>query len=118
MKNQRNIARQLFIVALVLIGSSSLAHGQTTSNKWTSNGPDGGVIAWFAVAPGNPNLIYARAQTYVGADRTSMFKSVDGGVTWSIADAEMPSRYVDAMAFDPTNAKTIYISARDGYVDS
>ena len=42
-----------------------------------------------------------------------MFKSVDGGVTWAIVNSEMPARYVDAMAFDPTNANTIYASARD-----
>src|SRR5205823_738710 len=107
------------------------ASGQVTrlgDNTWSSSGPSGGAVAWFAVVPSNPNLIYAHAQTPLPCgggtcgDTTSgsMFKSIDGGVTWAIADSAMPNRYVDAMAFDPTNANTIYASARDigSYNDS
>src|SRR5437016_1529532 len=102
-----NITRRLFIVTLALIGSSSMAFGQTTSNRWASNGPYGGVIRWFTIAPSNPSLIYARADrgvSYNWADPQHIFKSADGGATWALADSEMPGTNVGSMVFNPTDA--------------
>ena len=61
MKSPGIIARYLLIVTLALSACSSVAFGQTSSNRWSSHGPYGGSISWFAIAPGNPNLINARA---------------------------------------------------------
>src|SRR5947209_5220564 len=45
-----NIARYLLIVTLGLSACSSVAFGQTSSNRWSGNGPYGGAIRWFAIA--------------------------------------------------------------------
>jgi hypothetical protein len=46
-------------------------------NAWTSIGPEGGWIYALAVDPNTPTTLYAG--TYGGG----MFKSTDGGATWS-----------------------------------
>ena len=45
-----NIARYLLIVTLGLSACSSVVFGQTSSNRWSGNGPYGGAIRWFAIA--------------------------------------------------------------------
>src|SRR5438094_3798351 len=50
MKSPGNIARYLLIVTLGLSTYSSVAFGQTSSNRWSGNGPYGGAIRWFAIA--------------------------------------------------------------------
>src|SRR5207244_1792458 len=50
MKSPGNIARYLLIVTLGLSACSSVAFGQTSSNRWSGNGPYGGAIRWFAIA--------------------------------------------------------------------
>jgi photosystem II stability/assembly factor-like uncharacterized protein len=108
MRKPGNIVRYPGIVIWALIAFCSLAFGQSTTNQWSSHGPYGGAMSWFAIAPGNPNLIYAaRAET------SDIFKSVDGGVTWIIANSQMPTRRTDALTFDPTDANTIYVAAVD-----
>ncbi len=43
---------------------------------WTSNGPDGGWVLGLAASPFTANEVYA-------VSRGGVFRSVDGGVTWS-----------------------------------
>ena len=50
MKGPGNIARYLLIVTLGLSACSSVAFGQTSSNRWSGDGPHGGAIRWFAIA--------------------------------------------------------------------
>lgn len=45
---------------------------------WTSLGPDGGPVFGIAVAPDDPDVLYAG--TLAG-----VFKSMDGGATWTLA---------------------------------
>jgi len=47
--------------------------------QWKSIGPPGGVLAGFAQAPSDPNILYAVGQAYPG----SLFKSTDHGQTWN-----------------------------------
>jgi photosystem II stability/assembly factor-like uncharacterized protein len=48
---------------------------------WTRVGPDGGVVQAFAAAPSRPSTVYA------GLTVGGVFKSLDGGASWSFAGA-------------------------------
>src|SRR5439155_18379045 len=61
--------------------SNPTSSGQDNSpilNKWSSNGPDGGEVLSLAIDPSNSATIYVG--TAVG-----LFKSTNGGATWSIS---------------------------------
>jgi hypothetical protein len=47
------------------------------TNVWTSIGPDGGIIYTLAIDPKTPTTLYA------GIDDGGVFKSTDGGRSWS-----------------------------------
>src|SRR5204863_477233 len=104
MKRPGNIARYLLIVTLGLNACSSAAFGQTSSNRWSSNGPYGGSISWFAIAPGNPSILYA-------AFNDRLFKSTDSGATWHEVGIGIDARYDLGplqIAVARTNSELIY----------
>jgi disulfide bond formation protein DsbB len=47
-------------------------------NTWSSHGPWGGYVANLAIAPSNPDILYAWTENDV-------FKSTDGGASWNHA---------------------------------
>lgn len=80
---------------------------------WTSNGPAGArLIQVVVIDPTNPSVIYAGAQgngtgqpPYVGG----VFKSTDGGNTWSPANVGMGNTSrVLSLAIDPANTSILY----------
>jgi photosystem II stability/assembly factor-like uncharacterized protein len=70
-------------------------------NRWSSNGPEGSIIS-LAVAPNDPNIIYA------GSDVSGVFKSTNGGASWSASNNGLPNRRVTGLAIDPRDPNTIY----------
>src|SRR5215471_8607264 len=60
-------------------------------NTWTPNGPEGGSIRAVLVDPTVPTTVY------VGTVGSGIFKSIDGGVTWTQSGSPT----------DPTAGKTI-----------
>ena len=88
---------------------------QTTSdsprpvNVWTSNGPEGGGSA-LAIDPNNPNTLYA-------GSGSGVFRSTNGGGSWSAANDGLPDYSVRALAIDPIDPNTIYAAIR-GLSDS
>jgi uncharacterized repeat protein (TIGR01451 family) len=60
--------------------------------------------AAIAVEPGSPQTVY------VGTFGTGMFRSDDGGHTWSGPGVGLLTFGVTAIAFDPTNTKVMYAS--------
>src|SRR5205809_4873983 len=67
-------------------------------NKWSSNGPDGGEVLSLAIDPSNPATIYAG--TAVG-----LFKSTNGGATWSIS---LAGGYIKDLVVYAPNPNIIY----------
>src|SRR5262245_20911630 len=125
MKRKRDIASLFLTATLVTTGSMGLASpadraarrpapssfsasSERTAqglNGWSSNGP-GSKIRCLAIAPGDPNTVYA------GSERGA-FKSSDGGATWSSAGLKQTA--VSALAIDPSDPNTVYTIA-DGAV--
>lgn len=67
----------------------------------------------LAFAPNNPNLIYAVSHFGWG-----MLKSIDGGTSWALSQAGLPSsgtaRRVYQIAISPTNSSVMVVATDDG----
>src|SRR4051812_16183038 len=70
----------LACVALLLLSARIAGAG-----AWTSKGPLGGNGTALAVDPTTPTTVYA------GTSGGGLFKSTDGGVTWSAINGGVPS---------------------------
>src|SRR5437773_5606025 len=130
MKNQTNHARQLCGPALALAGlvvgialplasitaasakqsdfglvsSASSQENPLSLNRWSSNGPDGGPVLALAIDRSNPATMYAGTPTGV-------FKSTNGGESWS---SSLTNAYVQIVAIAPTMPTTIFAAGRNG----
>jgi len=81
-------------------------------NTWSSIGPEGGWIYALAIDPTTPSTPYAG--TYGGG----MFKSTNGGATWSAVNTGLSNKEVWALAIDPINTNTIYVGTYGGVFKS
>ena len=71
---------------------------------WSSQGPHGGYVSAMAVDPQSPATLYAAAGGGV-------FKSTDGGLSWTPARVGLPSVVLDALVIDPQTSTTLYAAA-------
>jgi uncharacterized protein (TIGR03437 family) len=81
---------------------TGMAHGSTTSTFAGING--------FAIDPSNPATVYC-------APLSEVFKTTDGGGSWTAANAGLPaSSTIFSIAVDPANTTTVYAGTSDGRV--
>ncbi len=69
---------------------------------WIARGPSGGSVYCLASDPATPSTLYA-------GTAHGVYKSLDGGETWTLASAGLPDERVQTIAIDPTNSQTLYI---------
>jgi len=105
----RFVSRWLFLAALLVASSVGLA--EAGIGVWTSNGPEGGFIQTLAIDPTTPSTLY------VGTDG-GVFKSTDGGGSWSVANTGLSATNVSALAIDPVTPTTLYAGAAEGFFKS
>ena len=72
------------------------------TNQWTGIGPVGVDVRYMAVNPLLSTTIYA-------ATGTGVFRSIDGGVSWSGANTGLTVTDVRSIAIDPASASTLYV---------
>ncbi len=69
-------------------------------------------IADIAFAPSSPSVLYVAGSKPAGATcestRPAFFRSVDGGASWTEADAGLPPHSVTALAVDPHDPRLVY----------
>jgi len=94
-------------ILIFVISSNSLG-----DNQWISIGPDGGMIHCVAIDPSNTSIVYAGTGTS-GGGNGGVFKSTNGGASWSASSLTVT--YVYALAIDPKNTSIVY-AATDGGV--
>jgi len=85
--------------------ASAMRHLESDSAvTWTPRGPDniGGRITDIAVDPTNGDVVYA------GAAEGGVFRSTDGGQSWTALFDQMPSLSIGALAIDPSDTNVIY----------
>src|SRR5438874_1144866 len=88
--------------------------GQQTAeggiNSWTStNGPGGGPIGALAIDPVTPTTLYA------GTDSNGVFKSTNGGASWSAVNTGLTAKTVSILAVDPQTPATLYAATQSGW---
>ncbi|MFY9561421.1 MAG: YCF48-related protein [Terriglobales bacterium] len=98
----------LLIMALPLHGATSAFGG----------GPAGGNIRTLAIDPSNPSVIYAGTavfENYFEHNKNGggVFKTTDGGQSWTAASNGLPDDPVQALAVDPNNPGTAYAGTMD-----
>lgn len=79
--------------------------------SWTQLGPGniGGRIRAIAVHPTDPNTVY------IGAVAGGVWKSVNGGTSWSSLTDFMGNIAVCALVIDPNNPNIIYAGTGEGF---
>jgi photosystem II stability/assembly factor-like uncharacterized protein len=87
------------LALLFLMGATAARAGVLT---WTSNGPETGDVSVVQFDPGNPDIVWA------GTRGMGVFRSADGGLTWSPASQGIIGRSVSALAVDPSSSATVY----------
>jgi photosystem II stability/assembly factor-like uncharacterized protein len=97
----------LALSALVWLGG---LHGAEAGiNVWTPIGPFGGNISSLAIDPQNPATLYAAIGDGSSSVQVGVFKSSDGGTTWSAANTGLPSPpAIDQLVIDPQTPTTLY----------
>lgn len=102
------IARGVLLAgALVVLPPARAA----LAGPWVANGPVGGSATALAFDPTAPATIYA------GTNGGGIFKSSDGGVTWSAQNATVPALatwVVEALAVDPATPSRVYAALSSG----
>jgi photosystem II stability/assembly factor-like uncharacterized protein len=93
--------KHAFVFVVFLLATPLLA----ADGSWSLLGPDGGTVRALAVDPATPRAIYA------GTQGEGVFKSLDGGDTWSRSGSGLPKSEVNgvnAFAFDARRHTILY----------
>src|SRR5690242_18576511 len=85
------------MAAWPIVGTGALWAGV---NVWTSLGPEGGTVTTVAVDPQNSGTVYA-------ASGARLFKSGNGGVSWSALNPGPPC-CLSTLVIDPQAPGTMY----------
>ncbi len=91
------------------------ARSANSNTPWVSNAlPRSGYVAWLAFDPTNANIAYAAYSSFNSVTGDAhVYKSTDGGTTWSPLDGSgagaIPDVPVHTIAIDPTTTSRIYI---------
>jgi photosystem II stability/assembly factor-like uncharacterized protein len=97
------VKRTLPFLILLLLAAPTLA----ASGRWSLLGPDGGTVTTLAVDPVDSRIVYAATQEGEG-----VFKSRDGGETWSPSGTglpKIPGNNVFCLAIDPRRPAILYV---------
>ncbi len=69
---------------------------------------DGNACLSMAVAATNPDTAFAATIPHTGIGRPQMFRTTNGGLSWTNATSTLPNRYPMDIAFDPRNSRIVY----------
>jgi photosystem II stability/assembly factor-like uncharacterized protein len=95
-----------FVCVLVLLHPRPML---AAVEGWTGSGPSGGRVQALAIDPSAPGILYA-------GGRHGLFKSVNGGATWTRSDATLPNRAISAILVLPSGA--VYAGTEFGLYSS
>src|SRR5437667_9953868 len=109
-------ARQVSAVQRLVSGLTlTLLLATPARAGWVSHGPEGGVTAALAVE-GTTN----RSTVYAGPSGGGVFKTTNGGGSWSAVNTGLAASFVLALAVDatpsPTSPSTVYAGTDSGGV--
>src|SRR2546429_553118 len=97
--------RTWLVVLLALLWVSMVHAG---NNVWTSLGPESAGTS-VVIAPTTPTTLYA------GTFGHGLYKSTDGGSSWSAVNTGLPINVsIDRLAIDPNTPTTLYARIQGG----
>lgn len=70
---------------------------------------DGNPVQALAVAPNAPDVVYATTAPVVA--RAGLWRTLDGGTTWTNVTGTLPDRYLTDLAIHPDEEGTVYVTA-------
>lgn len=85
---------------------SDSATTANASTAWASTRPREGFVSSLAFDPKDANVVYA---TYSGFGGEHVWRSSDGGATWSSRSGNLPDIPVHSIAVDPTRRHRLYL---------
>jgi photosystem II stability/assembly factor-like uncharacterized protein len=88
----------------ILRNDSALSAGQDAI--WPSAQPRTGFVSWVAFDPTNDQIAYAVYSTFGG---NHVWRSTDGGASWSPIDNGLPDIPVHSIVIDPANTARLFI---------
>ena len=106
---------KIMLLTLICSVFGTLFCGVNPSHAATAwqqtNIPYGGSTTVYAIVP-------TRNQTVYAGTSSGVFKTVNGGASWSAINAGLTNTTVRALAVDPKNQRTIYAGTDDGVFKS
>ncbi|HEV3467767.1 MAG TPA: hypothetical protein VG148_00485 [Pyrinomonadaceae bacterium] len=95
------------------LGPAPIPDGQTNFNEGSVDitrprNPVSGRVLAVAVHPANPNIAYA------GTAQGGLYRTLNGGATWTAIMDEALSLAVGAVALDPTDPTTLFVGTGEG----
>ncbi|MCU1268382.1 MAG: hypothetical protein JWM21_4700 [Acidobacteria bacterium] len=121
----KSLERRITINSLIALLALVFCSVASTSSApdlyaWSRSGPVVGDVNALAIAPSNAAVRYAGIETSTGGvgvdSNRGVYKSLDGGTTWS--KAGLPGKSILALAVDPGNAGIIYCGTNNGLYKS
>ncbi|HEX3129193.1 MAG TPA: hypothetical protein VH394_17800, partial [Thermoanaerobaculia bacterium] len=100
----KHVLPSLVVLLLVLSAGPLAAQTGRIPGEWRRLGPDGGELFDLAVAPGDPNVVYARSQT--------VYRSRNGGATWALMNGD---KYLYQVSVDAVNPSLVYGAAGEAF---
>ena len=100
--NSRTIRDTMNVVAAYRFTSAS--------SNWQQTGLGGYNVQSVAVFPGDGQIVYA------GTDSGGVFKTTDGGTSWTAINAGLTNSDVRCLAIDPANSQVVYAGTWGGGV--
>jgi len=92
------------ILVTLLMAAITLVPGRARAgvNEWTSIGPYKAEVRAVAIDPSNPDIVF------VATEGAFLYKSIDGGSTWTQLRNGLGMDSFRAVAIDPVTPSTIY----------
>lgn len=93
------------------IHRTTIGLNSTADTVWPDTRPRSGTVSSLAFDPTNRDIAYATYSTFTNKH---VWKSVNGGMTWTSIDGPLPDIPVNCIVVDPTNTQRLYIGTDIG----
>ncbi len=96
--------------SVILTGSSDgrIFRSTTGGTSFTQEDAPGRYVSDVAISPANPSIVLASLAGFAGSVGQNVRRSTDGGDTWGASGSGLPDIPVNALAWDPSDANTVY----------
>jgi photosystem II stability/assembly factor-like uncharacterized protein len=107
---RRSLLLTLALTLLPTAGHAAIDPGLLAGMSARSIGPAGmsGRVTAIAAVESNPNRVY------IGGASGGVWKSVNGGVTWTPVFDDQPVASIGAIAVDPSNPDVVWVGTGEG----